>query len=81
MSAFWGNFAGVVTVILMSCFIGIWVWAWLPRHRRVFDAMAHVPMDDAPSLNDSVTDSTTDSVDVPMEDPNGNGRMHEDATR
>lgn len=77
MSAFWGNFAGVVTVILMVCFIGIWVWAWLPRHRRAFDEMAHVPMGDALSLSDS----TADPVDGSTNDPRGNGRMHEDATR
>ncbi|AMN45998.1 cbb3-type cytochrome c oxidase component FixQ [Steroidobacter denitrificans] len=77
MSAFWGNFAGVVTVILMVCFIGIWVWAWRPRHRRVFDAMAQVPMGDALSLHDAVTAAPEAS----MNDSSGNGRMHEDATR
>ncbi|HEX7037320.1 MAG TPA: cbb3-type cytochrome c oxidase subunit 3 [Pseudomonadales bacterium] len=44
MSAFWGNVAGVVTVVLMLTFIGIWVWAWLPRHKVSFDRMAALPL-------------------------------------
>ncbi|MGH8802406.1 MAG: cbb3-type cytochrome oxidase subunit 3 [Casimicrobiaceae bacterium] len=46
MSPFWGELAGVITVILMLLFIGIWVWAWLPQHRPTFDALAKLPMQD-----------------------------------
>ena len=46
MSNVWGHLAGVVTVILMITFIGIWIWAWRPRHSRVFDALACIPMED-----------------------------------
>jgi len=46
LSAFWGHAAGVVTVILMLTFIGIWIWAWLPRHRATFDELAKLPMQD-----------------------------------
>jgi len=46
MSPFWGTLAGVITSILMIAFIGIWVWAWLPQHRRIFDALAALPMQD-----------------------------------
>jgi cytochrome c oxidase cbb3-type subunit 4 len=46
MSPFWGQVAGLVTVILMLAFIGIWVWAWLPRHKRSFDALAKLPLED-----------------------------------
>ena len=28
----------------MLVFIGIWVWAWLPHHKRKFDALARMPM-------------------------------------
>ncbi len=49
MTNVWGHIAGVVTVILMLTFIGIWVWAWLPRHGRVFSSLARIPMGDAPS--------------------------------
>lgn len=46
MSTLWGNFAGVITVVLMVVFIGIWIWAWRARHKRVFDRMARLPMED-----------------------------------
>ena len=47
MSPLWGNIAGVVTLIAMLVFIGIWAWAWLPHHKREFDALAELPMQDA----------------------------------
>ncbi len=46
MSAVWGHVIGVFTVLVMLAFIGIWVWAWLPYHRRTFDALARLPMQD-----------------------------------
>lgn len=49
MSAFWGQVAGLITVVLMLAFVGIWVWAWLPRHRRTFDALAKLPLEDLES--------------------------------
>jgi cbb3-type cytochrome oxidase subunit 3 len=33
----------------MLAFIGIWAWAWLPYHKREFDALARLPMQDAES--------------------------------
>lgn len=46
MSPFWGQVAGVITAVLMLAFIGIWAWAWLPRHKRTFDALAKLPLED-----------------------------------
>lgn len=46
MSAAWGNFIGVLTVLIMLTFIGIWLWAWLPHHKHDFDRLARLPMDD-----------------------------------
>lgn len=46
MSGLWGHLVGVLILIMMATFIGIWVWAWRPRHRRVFDALAEIPMRD-----------------------------------
>ena len=50
MMDYWGHIVGVITVLLLVAFIGIWVWAWLPRHKAVFSRMARVPLerDDAP---------------------------------
>ncbi len=44
MSELWGHVIGVFIVALALTFIGIWVWAWLPHHRKNFDALAHLPM-------------------------------------
>ena len=51
MNPIWGHIAGVFIIAMMIMFIGIWIWAWLPHHRRAFDALAQLPMqdgDDAP---------------------------------
>jgi len=46
MSPFWGHAVGVLTVLVMLAFVGIWVWAWLPYHKREFDALAELPAED-----------------------------------
>ena len=46
MSPLWGHIAGIVTVVVMLAFIGIWVWAWLPSHKPDFDVLATLPMED-----------------------------------
>jgi cytochrome c oxidase cbb3-type subunit IV len=46
MSAAWGHVVGVFTVVIMLTFIAIWLWAWLPHHKRDFDKLASLPMDD-----------------------------------
>ncbi|MFO1506674.1 MAG: cbb3-type cytochrome c oxidase subunit 3 [Lysobacterales bacterium] len=46
MSPVWGHVAGVITTLIMLAFIGIWIWAWLPRHQRTFGALARLPMED-----------------------------------
>lgn len=52
MNPIWGHVVGVVTVILMMTFIGIWVWAWRKRHTSVFSRMAKLPMEDDPAGGD-----------------------------
>ena len=47
MSPFWGQLAGVVTVVLMTTFIGIWIWVWNARHKPKYDALARLPMGDS----------------------------------
>lgn len=46
MSLFWGQLAGVITVVLMLVFVGIWIWAWRPRHKATFDSLARIPLQD-----------------------------------
>lgn len=64
MSDIWGHLIGVVILILMAAFIGIWIWAWRPRHKPLFRRMARLPLerderpDQAPARHD---DSTRDN--------------------
>lgn len=46
MTPIWGPLAGVFIVLMMLAFIGVWVWAWLPRHKRHFGTMAGLPLED-----------------------------------
>jgi cytochrome c oxidase cbb3-type subunit 4 len=54
VSPLWGHLAGVFTVLLMAAFIGVWIWAWLPRHRRPFGRLARLPMEDGAAGPDGV---------------------------
>lgn len=47
MSGLFGHLVGVLILLLMGIFIGIWYWAWRPRHKPTFDALAEIPMHDA----------------------------------
>ena len=52
MSPFWGHLAGVMIVLMMVSFVGIWIWAWRKYHKPVFDRMAQLPMqDDDPAVD------------------------------
>jgi len=55
MNPFWGHLAGVLIVLMMLSFIGIWIWAWRKYHKPVFDQMAQLPMQD----DDLPTDRAT----------------------
>ncbi|HLR16897.1 MAG TPA: cbb3-type cytochrome c oxidase subunit 3 [Alcanivoracaceae bacterium] len=46
MSAFWGNAIGVLIVVLMFSFVGYWIWLWRARHKKSFDRMSRLPMED-----------------------------------
>ena len=55
MSPFWGHLAGVMIVLMMVSFIGIWIWAWRKYHKPVFDRMAQLPMQDEDQPADGAT--------------------------
>ncbi|TAL81691.1 MAG: cbb3-type cytochrome c oxidase subunit 3 [Candidimonas sp.] len=46
MNPIWGLIAGGLIVFMMLVFICIWIWAWLPYHRRSFGELARIPMAD-----------------------------------
>lgn len=58
MNPIWGHIAGVFIVLMMTTFIGIWIWAWRKRHRRVFDRMARLPMEDEAGADDGAIPPT-----------------------
>ncbi len=57
MNPIWGPIAGAFIVFMMLAFIGIWIWAWLPYHKRSFSEMAGVPMQDHDSGSDAIITS------------------------
>ncbi|HEX5961138.1 MAG TPA: cbb3-type cytochrome c oxidase subunit 3 [Rhodanobacteraceae bacterium] len=52
MNPLWGHVAGVFILLMMATFIGIWIWAWLPRHQRNFKRMSQLPMEDDAGVPD-----------------------------
>ena len=46
MNPLWGQIIGIFTLALMLVFLGIWAWAWLPQHKRDFDTLAKLPLED-----------------------------------
>ncbi|HEY8329402.1 MAG TPA: CcoQ/FixQ family Cbb3-type cytochrome c oxidase assembly chaperone [Rhodanobacter sp.] len=46
MSPVWGHVAGVLILLMMFTFIGIWFWAWRRYHKPTFSRMARLPMED-----------------------------------
>ena len=45
---------GDIIKCLMAAFLGVWIWAWLPRHRRPFGRLARLPMEDGAAGPDGV---------------------------
>lgn len=77
MNPVWGHIAGVVTVLLMLTFVGIWIWAWNGRHKRVFKRMSEIPLDELDDATDEhgtrIKDASDAEVDPPA-DPTGGRR-------
>ena len=38
--------SGIVTAVLLACFLGGWIWAWSPKRRHEFDEAAKLPLDE-----------------------------------
>jgi cytochrome c oxidase cbb3-type subunit 4 len=48
-----GTFFGLLTLLLMLLFAGIWTWAWSRKRRSSFDRAAKMPLE-----NDAAPSST-----------------------
>jgi len=46
------DFRGLVTVVIMLAFIGIWGWAWSKRRKSDFDASARLPLEEDKPIKD-----------------------------
>lgn len=44
-----GTLSGILTAILIALFIALCVWAYSPRRRATFDALARMPLDESES--------------------------------
>ncbi|MEO8835908.1 MAG: cbb3-type cytochrome c oxidase subunit 3 [Caldimonas sp.] len=53
MNPVWGPIAGAFIVLMMLAFLAIWIWAWLPYHKRDFDELARLPMEDEADESDA----------------------------
>lgn len=51
MNPLWGHLAGVLILLMMFTFIGIWYWAWRKYHVPTFNRMARLPMEDEPEFD------------------------------
>jgi cytochrome c oxidase cbb3-type subunit IV len=40
---------GLITALSLACFIGIAIWAWMPRNRSRFERDARIPLDEPPA--------------------------------
>ena len=45
------DFRGLITVVTLLAFLGIWVWAWSKRRKQDFDASAALPLEDDTYIN------------------------------
>ncbi len=43
--------SGIVTAILLTCFLAGTAWAWSDKRRRDFDEAARLPLDDEPGTS------------------------------
>lgn len=70
----YGHIVGVFIVLMMGIFIGIWIWAWRKYHKKTFDRMAHLPMEDELGGNgaknpiETTIEADTDTVITTKED-------------
>jgi cbb3-type cytochrome oxidase subunit 3 len=53
----WGQLIGVVTLLSMLAFIGTWIWLWLPQHKRKFDRLSRLPMQETARPDDEHEDN------------------------
>jgi cytochrome c oxidase cbb3-type subunit 4 len=51
----YSELSSIMTVVMMTVFIGIVLWAWSGKRREDFEAAARVPLDDDEPVSDAST--------------------------
>ena len=46
------TFRGLLTLVLMLAFLGVWIWAWSGRRKRDFDESAALPLEEDGQASD-----------------------------
>ncbi len=47
-----GDLSGIMALIIMALFLGIWAWAWSKKRQASFKKTANLPLEeDQPELN------------------------------
>ncbi|MDR2213869.1 MAG: cbb3-type cytochrome c oxidase subunit 3 [Pseudomonadales bacterium] len=46
MNPLWGHLSGIITLLVMLSFIGVWIWVWDRRHLPKYDELARLPLQD-----------------------------------
>ncbi|HSC08788.1 MAG TPA: cbb3-type cytochrome c oxidase subunit 3 [Steroidobacteraceae bacterium] len=47
-----GTVLGLITLLLMALFAGIWIWAWSAKRRKDFERAARMPLDQNDTTDD-----------------------------
>jgi cytochrome c oxidase cbb3-type subunit 4 len=50
-----GDLRGLITVVLLILFVGLWAWTWSRKNKKQFDEAARLPLEDgdAPPREDA----------------------------
>lgn len=40
------TFRGLITLVLMLSFVGLWIWAWSKRRHKDFEESAALPLEE-----------------------------------
>lgn len=47
------TFRGLLTLVVMLAFIGVWAWAWSKRRKHDFDETAALPLEEDRPMTDN----------------------------
>ena len=61
--------SGIVTAILLACFLGGCAWAWSARRRGEFDHASRLPLEEAPTLCAAQAETVVGGAQRPEDRP------------